>query len=74
MSETKEPWKVEQLERKNTTKMNKIANSPLDKRKKEYDENQELKGEVRLWNHSGRKEKENLIRWKELEKRTPHSG
>ena len=35
MSETKEPCEVEQIERKNTTKMNKVDNSPLEKRSKE---------------------------------------
>ena len=29
MSETKEPWEVEQIERKNTTKMNKVENTPV---------------------------------------------
>ena len=35
MSETNEPWEVEQIERKNTTKMNKVENTPLEKRNKE---------------------------------------
>ena len=35
MSETKEPCEVEQLREKNTTEMNKIENTPLEKRKKE---------------------------------------
>ena len=35
MSETKEPWEVEQLEGKNTTKMNANENTPLEKRNKE---------------------------------------
>ena len=30
-SETKEPCEVEQIERKNTTKMNKVENTPLEK-------------------------------------------
>ena len=36
MSETKEPWEVEQIERKNTKEMNEIANNPLEKRNKEH--------------------------------------
>ena len=39
MSETKKPCKVEQIERKNTTKMNKVENTPLEKRNKEHYEN-----------------------------------
>ena len=35
-SETKEPCEVEQIERKNTTKMNKVENTPLEKRNKEH--------------------------------------
>ena len=35
MSETKEPWEVEQIERENTTKLNKVENTPLEKRNKE---------------------------------------
>ena len=31
MSETKEPCEVEQIARKNTTKMNKVENTPLQK-------------------------------------------
>ena len=42
MSETKEPCEVEQIERKNTTKMNKVENTPLEKRNMVYDENQEV--------------------------------
>ena len=37
-----EPWEVEQIERKNTTKMNKVENAPLEKRDKGFDENQEV--------------------------------
>ena len=33
---------VEQVERKNTMKMNKVENTPLEKRNKGYDENQEV--------------------------------
>jgi hypothetical protein len=33
--------------------MNEIENSPLDKRNKEYNENQELKGQDSVWNKSG---------------------
>ena len=36
MSETKEPWEVEQIERNNTKEMNEIANNPLEKRNKEH--------------------------------------
>ena len=36
MSETKEPCEVEPIERKNTTKMNKVGNTPLEKRNKEH--------------------------------------
>ena len=39
MSETKEPCEVEQFERKNTTKMNKIENTPLENRNKEHQVN-----------------------------------
>ena len=42
MSETIEPCKVEQIERKKTTKMNKVENTLLEKRNKGYDENQEV--------------------------------
>ena len=35
MSETKEPCEVEQIERKNTMKMNEVENIPLGKRNKE---------------------------------------
>ena len=35
MSETKEPCEVEQIERKNTTKMNKVENTPLENRNAE---------------------------------------
>ena len=38
-SETKEPWKVEQIERKKTTKMSKVENTSLEKRNKEHYEN-----------------------------------
>ena len=31
MSETKEPWEVEQIERKNTKEMNEIAHNPLER-------------------------------------------
>ena len=34
-SETKEPWEVEQIEKKKTTEMNKVENTPLEKRNKE---------------------------------------
>ena len=36
ISETKEPCEVEQIERKNTTKMNEVENTPLEKRNKEH--------------------------------------
>ena len=36
MGETKEPWEVEQIERKKTMKMSKVENTPLEKRNKEY--------------------------------------
>ena len=39
MSETKEPCEVAQIERKNTMKMNKVENTPLEKRNKEHYEN-----------------------------------
>ena len=39
MSETKEPCEDEQIERKNTTKMNKVEKPPLEKRNKEHHEN-----------------------------------
>ena len=39
MSETKEPCEVEQIERKNTTKMNKVENTPLEERNKEHYQN-----------------------------------
>ena len=40
MSETKEPWEVEQFKRKSTTEKNEIANNPLEKkRNKEHYEN-----------------------------------
>ena len=39
MSEAKEPCEVEQIERNNTTKMNKVEDTPLEKRRKEHDEN-----------------------------------
>ena len=35
MSETKEPWKVEQIEKKNATKKNKVENTPVGKSNKE---------------------------------------
>ena len=35
MSETNEPCEVEQIERKNTTEMNEVENTPLEKRNKE---------------------------------------
>ena len=34
-----DPWEVEQLEEKNTTEMNEIANNLLEKRNKEHYEN-----------------------------------
>ena len=39
MSEAKEPCEVEQIERNNTTKMNKVEDTPLEKRSQEHDEN-----------------------------------
>ena len=36
MSETKEPCEVEQIREKNTTKGNKVENTPLEKRDKEH--------------------------------------
>ena len=38
-----EPWEVEQIERKNTTKMQEVENTPLDKRNMGYGENLEVK-------------------------------
>ena len=38
-SETNEPWEVKQFKRKNTTKMNKVENTPLENRNKEHHEN-----------------------------------
>ena len=35
MSETKESWEVEQIERKNATRMNEVESTPLEKRNKE---------------------------------------
>ena len=35
MSETKEPGKVEQIKRQHIAKMNKVENTPLEKRDKE---------------------------------------
>ena len=43
MSETKEPCEVEQIERKNTTKMNKVENTLLDNTNMKYEENKEVK-------------------------------
>ena len=36
MSETKEPYEVEKIREKNTTKVNKVENTPLEKRDKEH--------------------------------------
>ena len=36
MSESKEPCKVKQIERKNAMKMNKVEKTPLETRKKEH--------------------------------------
>ena len=36
MSETKEPCEVEQIREKNTTKVNQVENTPLEKRDKEH--------------------------------------
>ena len=44
MSETKEPWEVEQIERKNVMEMNEIENTPLEKRNKE----EQLRAALRL--------------------------
>ena len=49
MSETKEPWEVEQIERKNRMKMNKVENTPLEKSYKEHYKN--LVG-WKAWNKS----------------------
>ena len=35
MSETNEPWEVEQIERKNPMEMNEVESTPLGKRNKE---------------------------------------
>ena len=35
MSETKEPWKVKPFWEKNTTEMNEVENTPLEKRNEE---------------------------------------
>ena len=44
MSETKEPFEVEQFKRKSTTEKNEIANNPLGKkRNKEHYKNLEVK-------------------------------
>ena len=45
MSETKEPCEVEQIREKNTTKVNKVENTPLEKRKNEHWENCEVEGQ-----------------------------
>ena len=59
MSETKEPCEVEQIERKNTTKMNKVENTPLEKRDKE----EQLQTALRLERYA------RLDKMKELEQR-----
>ena len=64
MSETKEPWEVEQIEKNKTTEMNKVENTPLGKR------NEEEQG----WKHSGWEGMQDLIRRKELEQRAQHFG
>ena len=62
MSETKEPWEVEQFKRKSTTEKNEIANNPLEEKKEQgtlrelegcKDMNQEFNGQDRIRNHSG---------------------
>ena len=46
-SETKEPCEVEQIWEKNTTKVNEVENTPLEKRDKEYCEKTlRLKGKI----------------------------
>ena len=42
MSETKEPCEVKHIQRKNTMKMNKFENTPLEKRNKEHYGNLEI--------------------------------
>ena len=91
-SETKEPCEVEQIERKNTMKMNKVENTPLEGGTRNLTRTLEIaklwmtstmeKKELKpLWlkrdkqgtrknkfeQHSGWKEIQDLIRWKELE-------
>ena len=58
MSETKEPCEVEQIERKNAMKKNKVANTPLRKRNKK----EPIRVVLRL------KRDERLDKMKELEK------
>ena len=53
-SETKEPWKVEQIERKNTTEMNEVENTPLGKRTSKN----------KFKQHSGWKDMQGLIKWR----------
>ena len=49
-SETKEPCEVEQIREKNTTKVNEVENTPLEKRDKEHCENLEVEGKIYIEN------------------------
>ena len=63
MSETKEPWEVEQIQEKNRTKENKVENTPLETRDKEHCETLRLKGRYILKTRRLRKgTKEDQIR------------
>ena len=46
MSETKEPCEVKHIQRKNTMKMDKVQNTPLETRDKEHCETLRLKGKI----------------------------
>ena len=95
MSETIGPWEVKQFLEKNTTEMNEITNTLLEKGNKEHYENlvgwktwnkgltnqknmkphryNEIAKEQEWHNFDStpvEKEKENLIRWKEIEEMT----
>ena len=53
MSETKEPWEFEQIERKNTTKMNEVENTPLERWNKEEQIRNKAKRTWAKAQHSG---------------------
>ena len=63
-SETKEPCEVEQIERKNATKKNKVANTPVGKSNKE----EQIRTALQL------KRDMKLDKMRELEQRAQHSG